>query len=820
MTFLDLRALLLSIALAGAASAQPPSERLDEALSAALSAGALRRANASVLVERLEDGKVLFAHNPDALLNPASNVKLFTSAAALARLGAHFRFETEFFTATRPGPNPSKALIVRGKGDPTLTTERLYTIAGALLQRGVRSIEDGIVIDDSYFDGERRGPGNDEEGDRAYLAPAGAVSLNFNTVAVHLASGDSPGAPAVVSVDPESDFVRVRNQLVTAPGRAGRWSVRSAPAGAQQELVASGLLPRGVRDWVVHRKIDDPALYFGETLKRVLAQRGVSVRGAVRRGTVPPDAELVWVNASPPLAEVVRTLNKTSNNFIAEQVLKTLGAEVGGVPGSWPKGVAAVEAFLAELGIPRGSYTLRNGSGLNHVNQFTARQTVAVLRAAWARFPLMGDFLASLPVAGRDGTIRTRMEGSEAAGRVRAKTGTLENVISLSGYVETRGGERLAFAILVNDFAGQKTEVVRAVDALAAAIAGDLKPGPRVRSGRSAPTGPGVTPPPLLAIEESEPNPCAEPRACLEWTRSARARRDRAHRLRLEHLWARAGEPATRMLLAEASFRAEGGSGPAARFLLEAIEVRPAPFARLAEAAAALGCGFPLLESLSEIARKGEAGEEDGPGLTDDALAVLVSLAPLPAFEGKPGLELGAVLAELTRGDPTELMRVLRRAPSEATAAAVRLLAAHWVHSGEPELPGLADLETDRPDPFALELATQLQRQVQLQAAARLVSLAALAVGSPSQAAEYAGHMEEVCRRAPTELLLSLKSSDQKAADAFLTAVSSSGPARQACLEAFRSVAASTSGELEAFSRGLSTQLAARHGAVAAVVGP
>src|SRR4051794_29454109 len=164
-------------------------------------------------------------------------------------------------------------------------------------------------------------------------------------------------------------------------------------------------------------------------------------------------------------------MNKVSSNFIAEMIVKTLGAELKGTPGSWPKGLEVAEDPLAELGIPRGTYVLKNGSGLNDTNRFTARQLATLLQAVWKRFPVASEFVSSLGIAARDGTMRMRMEGTDAAGRLRAKTGTLERVTALSGYVQSLGGERFVFSVLVNDWNGKSGPVVSSIDRLGVMLA-------------------------------------------------------------------------------------------------------------------------------------------------------------------------------------------------------------------------------------------------------------------------------------------------------------------------------------------------------------
>ncbi|HEX9308818.1 MAG TPA: D-alanyl-D-alanine carboxypeptidase/D-alanyl-D-alanine-endopeptidase, partial [Anaeromyxobacter sp.] len=446
---------------------------LEAALRAIVASGPLAAARAGVFVADVETGKAIFARDPDVLLNPASNVKLVTSAAALARLGPDFHFDTEFYVdAGSAGSASARTLHVRGKGDPSLVTERLWAIAGDLSHLGLKRIGD-IVVDESYFDGERHGPGFDQEtGDKSYLAPTSAASLNWNTVAVHVAPGERRGAKARVELEPASDLFDLDVRATTvAKGARRRLTVSSVAAGARQRIVVDGRIPQGSRVQAVWRRIDEPGVYLGQTLRRLLELRGVKVSGRVRSGTVPEGARLVHLAQSESLGEIVRRLNKTSNNFVAEQLLKTMGAQAKGAPGTWAKGVEAVEEFLADVGVPRGAYVMKNGSGLNDTNRFSARQLVTLLRAMWGRFPLHAEYVVSLPVAGRDGTIRWRMEGSEAEGHLRAKTGTLENVTSLSGYVETAAHRTLAFAILVNDFPGRTAGAVRSVDAIGTALA-------------------------------------------------------------------------------------------------------------------------------------------------------------------------------------------------------------------------------------------------------------------------------------------------------------------------------------------------------------
>lgn len=643
-------------------------EPLRAALSQILAAAALSGARTGVAVVSLDTGELIFAKDADELLNPASNVKLYTTAAALARLGPQYRFETEFLVEPAPGGSRVRTLYVRGKGDPTLVNERLWAIAGDLAHRGLSAVTGDLVVDDDWFDAEREGPGFDQEpGDRSYLAPAGALSLNFNTVVIHVAPGGRVGEKGRVELEPASDFFEVENRTTTVAARARRRvAASSSPAGGRQRIAVEGRLPLGGRAQTFVRKIDSPPLYFGHTLKRMLQLRGVKVAGKVRRGAVPATAQLLHLAESEPLGEVTRRLNKTSNNFMAEQVLKTLGAEARGPPGTWPKGVEATEEFLADVGIPRGSYLMKNGSGLNDANRFSARQTTTLLREMWRRFPLMAEFVAGLPVAGRDGTIRWRMEGPEAAGKVRAKTGTLESTVSLSGYVETAARQRLAFAVVVNDFPGKSAAVVRAVDAVGTALA--------AAGGRPADLGSAVA----LAISPAGGDRAAE-LADLEAHAAAYAKladeRDSRNLPLLRTALRTERDPVLRMVAAEAAYLSDPDSATARRTFLENVAIDSQSFGRLR--AISSSPGDPrVLGSLADLAAEGNA----------EALSLLVEVAA--AARDPAGADaLADLCAEVAASAPGELVEALRVASADGADAFVTALARGLVRARDPAHP-------------------------------------------------------------------------------------------------------------------------------------
>ncbi len=638
---------------------------LAAAIEEVIAGSALATARVGIEVVSLDTGEVVYALNADELLNPASNVKLFTSAAALSLLGPGFQFDTEFFAESAAvGAAKRDNLYVRGGGDPTLTSESLWRIACDLYNRGLRQVTGDIVLDERFFDGERVGAGYDQENsDRAYMAPPGALSLNWNSVGVHITPARRAGRRASVVVDPLSDFIAVENKAMTRGRRAlRRLAVSSALSadGQKQVVSVSGRIPVGGQPVSFWRKVDDPGLYFGHTLKRFLKMRGVEVKGGVRRGAVPKSGvQSLLLHRSETLDLVLKRVNKFSSNVVSEQLVKTLGAKIFGAPGSWRTGLYAIEHFLdAEIGLKPGTYVMKNGSGLNDANRFSAHQINTLLLKMWRNFPMAPEFLSSMGIAAEDGTLQFRMDGTEAERRLRGKTGTLENVSALSGYVQTLGGERFAFSIVANDFAGRASRVVPALDALGATIAAHGAPDRARQQAVAQNTTPILTPLTQLREDLVLFNGIAseeDPRNLPQLFATLKTERD----------------PALRAIVAEAAYRSAPDNPAAVRALIEHADLRPEGFGRLVSLARAEKIATPLVAALMSLAAEGDA----------DALSKVVEIAGLAHADPALGEEVREPLQEVARNAADELLNVLESSLPWTRQGALALIA----HGLQPE---------------------------------------------------------------------------------------------------------------------------------------
>ncbi len=427
---------------------------IDWVVDSALGQPHLRGADVAVLVVSASTGAVLYERSADLPLIPASNMKVVTGAAALSVLGPDHRFETTLTTdAASTAPVLDGSLYVLGSGDPSFVSEELWKLVDELRVLGITRIAGDIVLDASYFDSSSTTSDVVAQGDRAYHARTGALSLNFNSIAVHTSPGDDPGDAAVVRISPATSFVELRGDATT--GRAGgrsSLSVKRTFESGRNVVTVTGSIPVGSDRRVNYRNLDDGIGYFGTVLLEFLAGAEIEVEGVVRSGAAPEGARILAVHRSKPLSLVVRDLNKYSNNFVAEQLLKAMSARADGTPGTTGGGVRVLEEHLRAAGADSGSFMIRDGSGFSRENRLTATAIVSVIRDALSRFDVNHEFAASLSVSGTDGTLEDRMGFPGLSRAVRAKTGLLDGVTAISGIVRAFSGEDAIFSIIVNGF--------------------------------------------------------------------------------------------------------------------------------------------------------------------------------------------------------------------------------------------------------------------------------------------------------------------------------------------------------------------------------
>ena len=428
-------------------------DSLDRIIDRATSQREMEGARVAVLLES-RSGSVLYERNADLPLVPASNMKIVTGACALATLGPDHRFVTEIATdGAREERTLRGNLYVRGSGDPSLVSEELWKLVEEVRVLGIDEITGDLVLDASLFDSVASASSEAGDGDRAYHARTGALSLNFNSIAVHVHPGDHAGAAAVVSLSPETGFVELRNKARTGPSRRGSTlEVRRDWDDGKNVVTVTGNVPEGSRGRTVYRNLDDPAGCFGAAMAEFLLRAGVRLGGEVRRGALPGDAEVLVRHESKPLSLVVRDLGKYSNNFVAEQLLKAMAAGRGNAPGSTGGGAAVLEEYLESVGADSGSYRIVDGSGFSRENRLTGRTLVRVMRAVTQEFETSYEFVASLSVSGTDGTLEDRMGFPGLRGSVRAKTGLLDGVTAISGILRTVAGDEVLFSIIINGF--------------------------------------------------------------------------------------------------------------------------------------------------------------------------------------------------------------------------------------------------------------------------------------------------------------------------------------------------------------------------------
>jgi len=491
--------LLLCLCALDLSAATGPHKDAAKRIDAILARPEVARSFWGIEIADLDSGQVLYSHDADRLFAPASNAKLFVTAAALALIGPEYRFRT----TVESGAFPDKYgrlggdLVLVGRGDPNLSgralpyylkTERLLTPAHVLEEladrvagRGVKFIDGDIVADDSYYSNERYAVGW-SEGDLTweYGAPVSALALNDNVVYASILPGQHVGDRAFISLSPFSDYFEIDNRLVTTSAGSGPRKLAIQRDPGSNRLAVWGTIPiddEGVSESLA---IEEPADFCARIFRDLLAKRDVIVYGRTRArhaalGTEPsasipgggsqpatPQRVVLAEHTSLPFGMDVTVTNKVSQNLHAEMMLRLLGREKG-TGGSIAGGLEVLNGFLAGAGLQPQEYAFFDGSGLSRQNLVTPHAVVKLLRYA-AHQSWASDYMNSLPVAGKDGTLALRLTTLPPGTVLRAKSGALDHVNALSGYLTTAEGHKLVFSIIANNHALSGHQAIEIID--------------------------------------------------------------------------------------------------------------------------------------------------------------------------------------------------------------------------------------------------------------------------------------------------------------------------------------------------------------------
>jgi D-alanyl-D-alanine carboxypeptidase/D-alanyl-D-alanine-endopeptidase (penicillin-binding protein 4) len=422
-------------------------------------------------------GQRIYSLNAETPRNPASNMKLVTAATALTELGPEFRLRTSLAGAIE-ADGAVDTLILRGEGDPALDFGNLLAMARKLVELGVRRVEN-IVVDGSYFDDRILPPAFEQQPNEvaAFRAAVGAVSVDRNAYELRVAPGPATDAPASVILRCP-DYFALESTVNTTAAGAPEVVAEQRARGEQLALKVSGSVPLGIRGVGYERRVEAPLPYAGNCLRAALRSQRITGALRVRTSNPPTGIPVLITHESEPLGTLLGPLGKSSDNFYAEMLLKVVGAHASHQPGSSQAGTERSQALLEQAGVPRGAATLVNGSGLFKGGAIAPDHLVKLLLAMYQNPALRPEYISQLAVAGKDGTLRTRFQGLAHPRAIRAKTGTLDDVIALSGYVLGPREHSIAFSFLFNGIAGKQGKARALADDLAKAIADELYAAP------------------------------------------------------------------------------------------------------------------------------------------------------------------------------------------------------------------------------------------------------------------------------------------------------------------------------------------------------
>lgn len=402
--------------------------------------------NVAVVVQEIGQSRPELALNPKEAMNPASVMKLVTTYASLELLGPAFRWKTDVYV-------DGKGLAFKGHGDPKLNLESFWLMLRGLRGRGLRDIEGDLILDRTYFAPQPDQPFDDDPY-RPYNVAPDALLVNFKTLRFSFLPEAARGTVRVFT-EPALPGLELVNKLtlvesnVCPEGRAFRDRIQAEFRPRPPRASFTGPYPAACGEREMSVALYQPEDYVTGMVRALWTEMGGWWGGVARDGVVSPSAQLVYTHESPSLAEVVRDINKFSNNVMARQLYLTLAAQLGGAPARPDAAFASIKSFLDVKRIRAPELVIENGSGLSRIERISAANLAALLQAAW-RSPVMPEFVSSLPVVASDGTMRRRLRGEQVAGQAHIKTGLLNDARSMAGYVLDRGGKRHVVVMLIN----------------------------------------------------------------------------------------------------------------------------------------------------------------------------------------------------------------------------------------------------------------------------------------------------------------------------------------------------------------------------------
>ncbi len=415
----------------------------------------------------------VFGQNDEQLMTPASLSKLITMGVVLKSLHPSYKFKTELVSSALIKDGVLKGdLYLKGGGDPSFVSENMWVLVNNLTRLKLTQIDGDLLVDDSRFDDVRFGEDRESTRvDRAYDAPVGAMSMNWNSVNVYVRPGLSVGAPCVVVADPENTYIRVKNKCHTSRSGKSVSVERTSEKNFWGDVVeVSGSIGIDQDEVVVYKSISQPDLWSAANLLEFLKQRGITVKGSIKKASAPAGAKTLAFVESKELSDVLADMAKFSNNYVAEMLIKNLAAENGSKPATMQAGLTFAQKFLEKAGFSKNDIQYTNASGFTRHNKFKPAELGRFLTSVQTDFSIFPEYVKALPIAGVDGTLRSRMKNTAAEKWVRAKTGLLDGVAGLAGYAGGAEGSVLNFVFIFNGPVSKEATARATFDRLAAIL--------------------------------------------------------------------------------------------------------------------------------------------------------------------------------------------------------------------------------------------------------------------------------------------------------------------------------------------------------------